>query len=192
VELQHPKIYAQILTLLLWETHFSNMWTLFPMYVSHMTFWHMEWYCLLVYGAEPFLEAANCAVTQELPSNLWNVKVHYCVHNSPPLVPILSHIDPVYTVPSCLSKIYFNIVHPSTSWSVTLLNKWILIIYLDCLAFSSRNTNMSFYNMMLSSRIIFITFIILIVGNWDRFICELKYLPWIGPGLCRTILQENW
>jgi hypothetical protein len=56
-------------------------------------------------------EGANCAAIQDLPILFWNPKVHYHVHKSPPLVPILSQIDPVHTTPSCLSKIYFNIVH---------------------------------------------------------------------------------
>jgi hypothetical protein len=62
-------------------------------------------------------EAASCAVTQELPNILRNLKVHYRVHKSPPLVPVLSQIDPVHTTPSYLSKIHFNIIHPHTSWS---------------------------------------------------------------------------
>jgi hypothetical protein len=65
----------------------------------------------------PSKEAANRAATQELLSVLWNPKVHYSVHKSPSVVPILSQIDPIHTIPSYLSKIIFNIVHPPTSWS---------------------------------------------------------------------------
>jgi hypothetical protein len=52
----------------------------------------------------------------KFPAILRNAKVHHRVHNSPPLVPILSQFDPVHTIPYYLSKIHFNIVHPPTSW----------------------------------------------------------------------------
>jgi hypothetical protein len=52
----------------------------------------------------PSSEDADCAATHELLNILWNPKVHYRVHTSPPLIPIES----VHIIPSYLSKIYFN------------------------------------------------------------------------------------
>jgi hypothetical protein len=45
-------------------------------------------------------EAANCGETQELPSILWNLKVHYRDQNSTPLVHILTQINPIHTISS--------------------------------------------------------------------------------------------
>jgi hypothetical protein len=78
----------------------------------------------------PSWEVASCVATQELPSILWNPKVHCRVHNSPPLFPILSQISPVHTTPFYLSKIHFNMIHPPTSWSLSL---WLSHQYPICI-----------------------------------------------------------
>ena len=50
--------------------------------------------------------AANCSTSHRIPFILWNPRVHYCFHNSMPLVHILNQINPVHTLPSHFFEIY--------------------------------------------------------------------------------------
>jgi hypothetical protein len=63
----------------------------------------------------PSREAASCAAIQELPNISWNPMFHYRVQKNPPIIPILSQINPVDVIPFYLSKIHFNIIRPPTS-----------------------------------------------------------------------------
>ena len=50
---------------------------------------------------------SNSSASQEIPCILWRLKIRYRVNNSPRLVPILSHMNPLVTVPSyfCMRRL---------------------------------------------------------------------------------------
>jgi len=62
-------------------------------------------------------EAYSFSATQEIFCILWKTNVHYRVHNSPLIIPILNQIDKFHISPTYLFTIYFNITLPSTARS---------------------------------------------------------------------------
>jgi len=62
----------------------------------------------------PSREAKSHSASQEIFRILWNPKVSQRVHNSPSIVPILSHLHSVYNLTPSFTKIHLNIILPFT------------------------------------------------------------------------------
>jgi hypothetical protein len=76
----------------------------------------------LLHGAECYSRGHSSLATRQLPSILWKPKVHYRIHKTSPLNPILNQTNPFHTTSSYLCKIHLNITHSPTSCS----SKWSL------------------------------------------------------------------
>jgi hypothetical protein len=97
----------------------------FTKFVGRTWWWWLWWsFTYLLHGAGHYLK--KLIVTQLVKKYLaflWNLKVHYRVHKSPPLDPILSQLNPVCPVDSYLPKVHLIVILPptprSSQWSLT-------------------------------------------------------------------------
>ena len=100
--------------------------------MARFSFWFMP--MMLIYWAEAYILTysmvqspsweANWFAASQIPRILWNLKVHYRTHKSPPPVPILGQPNPVRIPTSHLLEIHPNVIHPSTprspQWALSL------------------------------------------------------------------------
>jgi hypothetical protein len=56
----------------------------------------------------------NYLASQEMFRLLWNTKLYYHIHNSPPMIPTLNWMNLVQNFPHCFPKIHSNISLPFT------------------------------------------------------------------------------
>jgi hypothetical protein len=68
-------------------------------------------------GQRPPGEAKSHSASQKIPRLLRNPKVYYRVHNSLPLDPILSQLNPIYA-----PTLYFFKTHVNAIYSFTLIS----------------------------------------------------------------------
>jgi hypothetical protein len=105
----------------------------------------------------PPWETNSRSTSQKIPRISWNLRVHYRVHKRPELLPILSQMNPVHTLPICFSKIHSDYTLPSTprssEWSLPFrftdqLNvaNYTRLIYLSVIQCSSNKTPASFWS----------------------------------------------
>lgn len=84
----------------------------------------------------PSWEFSRSSGSWDIPCILWNLKVLYCICNSPPPVPFLSQISTVHAPPSYFLKIHFDIIPPSVpgspKWSIQLYSKENWNVYQHC------------------------------------------------------------
>jgi hypothetical protein len=78
-------------------------------------------YLLTVWFRILFEKLIVTQLVKKYPAFLWNPKVRYCAHKSPPVDPVLSQSNPVRPIDPYLPKVYLNAILPpkprSSQWS---------------------------------------------------------------------------
>jgi hypothetical protein len=99
-------------------------------------------------GNNLLLKLIVTQLAKKLPRLLYDSKVHDRVHKSPPLIPIMSQMQPVHTFPLYFPRIHSNIIFPSTPrtsvWSLPFRisdQNFVRISHLSCACYMSLPTN---------------------------------------------------
>jgi len=137
--------------------------------------------------------ASNHSASQEISYLFWNPKIHFRIHNSEPLVPVLRQMNPVHNFPIYFSKNHSNIILLSTP----RLSEWCLpfrfptkILY-KFLIFPMRSTWPAHHIPLdFITLIIIIIIIIIILGEaqkwWNFPLCSF-----LQPTATSSLLVPN-
>jgi len=103
-------------TELIWHSMRAN--TKLPnLHVARTVTWRLRVECVTNWTDQSPWEANRNSMKKPPPSPLCSSKIHHRVHNSPPLISILSHMEPIHTLSPTPSR---SILTPSPTHAQTL------------------------------------------------------------------------
>jgi len=128
----------------------------------------------------PSWEAVASSAGLEIPGLLWKPDIHYRIHKSHPLVPIMNQIRSAHVLPSYWLKIHFNSILPPTprasQWSLSF---WFPNQKFCVHFFSSIRTTCPFY-------LVFLDWITSMVfgeesNSCGSLLCNFFSIPFVSP-----------